>query len=84
MIAVVLMVQEERKADEFGPEPKPEEVEDACEVSLIKNRQCGGEIPRRVIKVVLKAVNWMTGEELGMTAAGAGGDEEDELDDDDL
>ena len=36
VIVVVLMVQEERKADEFGPEPKPEEVEDACEVSLIK------------------------------------------------
>ena len=36
VIAAVLMVQEERKADEFGPEPKPEEVEDACEVSLMK------------------------------------------------
>ena len=31
--------------------------------------------------MVLKAVNWMTREELGMTAADAGGDEEDELDD---
>ena len=34
--------------------------------------------------MVLKAVNWMTREELGMTVAGAGGDEEDELNDDDL
>ena len=36
MMAAVFMVQEERKADKFGPEPKPEEAEDAYEVSLVK------------------------------------------------
>ena len=36
VMAAVLMIQEERKVDEFGPEPKPEEVEGACEVSLMK------------------------------------------------
>ena len=82
-MAAVLMVQE-KKADEFGPEPKPEEVEDAREVSLMKNHRCDRGIPRRATKVVLKAVNGMMGEELGMTAAGAGGDEKDELDDDGL
>ena len=68
MMAAVLMVREERKRI------KPEEVEDACEVSLMKNHQRGGEVLRRVTEVVFKAVNGMVGEELGMTAAGAGGD----------
>ena len=30
------MVQEEMKTDEFGPEPKPEGVEDTREVPLMK------------------------------------------------
>ena len=68
------MIQEERKADEFEPEPKPEEVEDAREVSLMKTNSCGGDIPRKVTKVVLKAVNRIVGEELWMTAAGTGSD----------
>ena len=50
MIASVLMVQEEKKADEFGPEPKPEEVEDAREVSLMKTidvtEEYRGGLPR--------------------------------------
>ena len=84
MMAAVLMIQEEKKVGEFGPEHKPEEVDDACEVSLMINHRCGGEIPGRVTKVMLKAVNGMIGEEFGMSAAGAGGDEENELDDGDL
>ena len=84
VMAAVLMIQEEKKVGEFGPEHKPEEVDDACGVSLMINHRCGGEISGRVIKVVLKAVSGMIGEEFGMSAAGAGGDKENELDDGDL
>ena len=57
------------------PEPEPEVAEDVCEVSLDKKAiRCGGAIPGRITEVME--------EEFGVTAAGAGGDEEDELDDD--
>ena len=68
------MIQEERKADEFEPEPKREEVGDAWEVSLMKNPSVWRRNTEEGCQGVLKAVNRTMGEEVAMTAAGAGSD----------
>ena len=80
VIAAMLMVREEREAeaDELRPEPEPEMVEDVCEVLLDQKPSAVAENAR----VTLEAVIGVMEEEFGVSTAGAGGDEEDELDDD--
>jgi hypothetical protein len=77
----------EGEGEESRPEPESEEVEDFDEESFDPKHHPllrPGAMPKRVSKAVLNAVVGMVEEEFGVTAGGAGGDEEDELDDDEL
>jgi len=72
--------------DESRPEPESEDVEDDHEEPLDPKHHPllrPGAMPKKISKAALNAVVGMMEEEFGMTAA-AGGDEEDELDDDEL
>ena len=83
MIAAMLAVREEREAEADELRPKPQAVEDVFEVPLDqKTIRCGGATPGYIAGVTLKAVIEVMEEEFGVTAAGSGGDEEDESDDD--
>lgn len=68
------------------PEPESEDVEDDREETLDPKHHPllrPGAMPKNISKAALNAVVGMIEEDFGMTAA-AGGDEEDELDDDEL
>ena len=80
MIHVVLVIQEEEDADEFRPEPAPEDRgRQGARYRWTKNHP----VQRSNTEVVLKVVIEMMEEEFGMATAGAGNDE-DESDDGDL
>ena len=80
------------EGDESRPEPESEDVEDVeddQEEPLDPKHHPllrPGAMPKKISKAVLNAVVGMVEEDFGMTAAAAeaGGDEEDELDDDEL
>ena len=74
----------EGEDEESRPEPESEDVEDEEEVLDPKHHPLlrPGAMPKKVSKAVLNAVVGMMEEDLGMAAAR--GDEEDELDDDEL
>ena len=77
------------EGDESRPEPESEDVEDDQEEPLDPKHHPllrPGAMPKKISKAVLNAVVGMVEEDFGMTAAGTevGGDEEDELDDDEL
>jgi len=72
--------------DESRPEPESEDVEDDHEEPLDPKHHPllrPGAMPKKISKAALNAVVGMMEEGFGMAAA-AGGDEEDELDDDEL
>ena len=75
----------EGEGEESRPEPESEDVEDEEDEPLDPKHHPllrPGAMPKNVSKAVLNAVVGMMEEDLGMPAAG--GDEEDELDDDEL
>ena len=79
---------EDSDADAEGePEGESEEVEELDEEVLDPKHHPllrPGAMPKRVSKAVLNSVVGMVEQDLGMTAAAPGSDEEDELDDDEL
>ena len=77
--------ERDAEGEESRPEPESEDVEDEDEPLDPKHHPLlrPGAMPKNVSKAVLNAVVGMMEEDLGVPA-GAGGDEEDELDDDEL
>jgi hypothetical protein len=77
------------EGDESRPEPESEDFEEDHEEPLDPKHHPllrPGAMPKKISKAVLNAVVGMVEEDFGMTTAAAvtGGDEEDELDDDEL
>ena len=66
----------------FGPEPKPEEVEDTCEGLLTAFNTTLVDLLCLSPQHQWFFIDGMIGEEFWMTAAGAGGDEGELVDDD--